>query len=97
MAKLSKKQRQVAQDVALVGAAVAGATKLYETGKKVYKGVKANIKKRKEKKKLEEQKKNEKLARVKKEEQLSLDTGVTTKEAGKVLRAYKNNKYKEGQ
>ena len=47
MAKLSKKQRRLAQDVMLAGGAVAAADKIYQTGKKIVKGIKQKRAKKK--------------------------------------------------
>ena len=96
MAKLSDKQRQLARDMMLVGGAVAAADKIYQTGKKVVKGIKdkrAKKKAEKEAKKQEEGTVTVGEVTVNPEARRTKDTA---KKGSIQSRKYDNNTYKEG-
>jgi len=99
--KLSDKQRQVAKDLALTGAAVTAGVKIYETGKDMIKGIKKKVKAHKDKKEFM----NESGTKWKETDTDAyelqkaefLDDGKISRDEGKLLRKYKNNLYKEGE
>ena len=98
MAKLSKKQRRLAQDMMLAGGAVAAADKIYQTGKKIVKG----IKEKRAKKKAEKEAKKNATVTVGEvtvnPEELSITSEIekgTAKKESIQSRKYHNNTYEE--